>query len=355
MTSSCSGKQLFCSRPFRWFEVTGGQRFGEVFLCCPSWLPLPVGNLTTHSVDEIWNGPTAQEIRRSILQGTFDYCIGSRCPFLQSVSGPVCPVEELADAELRQVAAQHEVALSFGPQQLNCSFDSSCNLSCPSCRSEVVIELGRKTELEALRAKLSVEALTDIRGLYITGSGDPFGSPFFRRWLQTMRRADIPMLESIHLHTNALLWTPRLWSTIPEEIREVIASAHVSIDAATAATYAVNRRGGVFARLLENLQFVAQLRAEGPLRTLAISMVVQANNFREMVQFVGLGADLSVDVVYFSQLVNWGTFSDEEYQQRAVHLPTHPAHLAFREVLTPLLAAGPFVQLGNLTHIARPD
>ena len=40
-----------------------------------------------------------------------------------------------------------------------------------------------------------------------------------------------------------------------------------------------------------------------------------------MPDFLRLAQRIGADEVYFSQLVNWGTFSVEEYARRAVHLP----------------------------------
>ncbi|MGH9158608.1 MAG: radical SAM protein [Vicinamibacteraceae bacterium] len=196
---------------------------------------------------------------------------------------------------------------------------------------------------------LQAEALNEADFLHITGSGDPFGSPYFRRWLQSMKKPDMPRLEWIHLHSNGLLWTPKMWQSISEEVRQLIKSAEISIDAATAATYAVNRRGGSFETLLKNLGFISALRQDGPLNFLKISMVVQANNFTEMPDFVRLGRQLRCDQVYFSQVVNWGTFTRDEFARRAIHLPTHPQHSAFLGVLQDQIFDEPIVDLGNLT------
>ena len=68
-------KRLFCAKPFKWFEVSQGNETGDVYMCCPSWLDMPIGNLTRQSVEEIWNGEKAQEIRRSILDGRLDIAI----------------------------------------------------------------------------------------------------------------------------------------------------------------------------------------------------------------------------------------------------------------------------------------
>src|SRR5262249_53335625 len=193
--------RLFCSRPFSWFEVsrfgeaadsTRTLRGGDTFLCCPSWLTKPVGNLLQSSVDEIWNGETAREIRKSILDGSFKYCNHIRCPFLQNRTFPVQPVDRVVDPLMRRAIDENLTVLPWGPLEINACFDQSCNLSCPSCRTRVIMEHDRHDEITLIKSKLNREALKHARLLYITGSGDPFGSPFFRQWLQTLRREDVP-------------------------------------------------------------------------------------------------------------------------------------------------------------------
>ena len=347
--------RLFCSKPFTWFEVsTKGanvQRKGDVYLCCPSWLDTSIGNLGEQSVEEIWNGENAQKIRQSILDGSFKYCDASKCAFLQTVSGPVQPIEEVEEESFKTVIEQNLTQLPYGPKEVICSYDSSCNLSCPSCRFEIFIETENEQQILSLEEKLRCQALKDATYLYITGSGDPFGSPYFRKWLQTMKKAEMPNLQEIRLHTNAQLWTPGLWNSIPEEIRRLVSSAEISIDAARAETYSMNRRGGDFEKLLRNLEFISSLLKNGPLKSVTISMVVQENNFQEMPDFVRLGKRLGFDVIYFSQLVNWGTFANKEYKRRAVHLPTHPRHSEFVDLLQNRVFEQPEIHLGNLTEI----
>jgi hypothetical protein len=215
------------------------------------------------------------------------------------------------------------------------------------------METGDADAIIDIQKRLESEALADAKLLYITGSGDPFGSPFFRRWLQTMKRAPMPALERIHLHTNGLLWTPRIWETIPAEIQALVRSATISVDAATPSTYAVNRRGGDFATLLERLDFIAALRREGPLEYLEIHMTVQANNFREMPAFVALGRRFGCDRVAFHQLLDWGSFSPEEFAARAIQRLEHPEHDAFLDTLAdPRLDDG-LAYLSNLLELRQ--
>jgi hypothetical protein len=203
-----------------------------------------------------------------------------------------------------------------------------------------------------IQKRLEAEALADARLLYITGSGDPFGSPFFRRWLQTIDPAAMPRLERIHLHTNGLLWTPRIWASIPAATRALVKSATISIDAASPETYAENRRGGEFATLLQRLAFIADLRRNGPLQYLEIHMTVQLNNFQEMPAFVELGRRHACDRVTFHKVLDWGSFSADEYAARAIHLPKHPRHAELLAMLRhPALQDG-LVNLSNFTDLA---
>lgn len=349
---------MFCSKPFTWLEVSRGSLAGEgdTFMCCPSWLPTPIGNARTQTIEEMWNGETAQAIRESMHDGSLRYCDRSRCPYLQSPGGPDNPVQrkvDVTDPQLRDAIDRRLTVLPHGPLDINCSYDRSCNLSCPSCRTAVIVEKREKARVLRIQQRLTEEALPGARMLYITGSGDPFGSPFFRKWLQTMERAQMPNVRIIHLHTNALLFTPRIWATIPADVRELVKSVDISIDAARPETYAINRRGGDFDTLLRNLEFIGTLRRDGPIAWLGINMCVQTNNFREMPEFVRLGARFRVDTVYFQQIVNWGTFTDQEFAKRAVHLPGHPLRDELGAVLADRALDEPWVMLGNLEETRR--
>ena len=75
-------KKYYCTRPFEWFAVLDN---GDVSPCCPPWIDgYRIGNLYEQSVDEVWNGEKAQDFRRSILDGSFEYSNSLSCPFLQS-------------------------------------------------------------------------------------------------------------------------------------------------------------------------------------------------------------------------------------------------------------------------------
>ena len=89
----------------------------------------------------------------------------------------------------------------------------------------------------------------------------------------------------------------------------------VSIDAATRETYEKVRRGGNFDVLRKNMEFASKLRKDGNLSYFRINFVVQSENYKEMIDFVEGGVELGVDEVFFSKVLNWGTYTSEEFKE----------------------------------------
>jgi wyosine [tRNA(Phe)-imidazoG37] synthetase (radical SAM superfamily) len=325
--------KLFCSQPFEHFEV---QTNGLAYLCCPGWMPQPVGDARSGNPEKIWNAPLAQRVRESILDGSFRYCTG--CPFLTTRQGPVRAVEDVTNPEhLAIIRDQRKVIERI--KILNLAYDSTCNLSCPSCRTRVKVASGQKLRrLQTFQETLvTPELLRSLDLLYVTGSGDPFASSVFRTLLRSIDARDYPSLR-IFLHTNALLFTVENWRAM-DRAHPLIHTVSVSIDAATPETYAINRRGGEWTRLLERLDFIRGLRRESSIKELIFNFVVQSNNWREMPNFMLLARNHEVDEVLFTPLKNWSTFSPEEFSERAVHVRSHPDNGAFVRMLAtePLL------------------
>jgi wyosine [tRNA(Phe)-imidazoG37] synthetase (radical SAM superfamily) len=336
-------KTRFCTFPFEMLETTPN---GDVYVCCPSWLPVPIGNTGTQSADQIWHSPIADELRSSILDGSYRYCSKMHCSritndWLLDVTSP----------EAQAIIAQPEAAAASGPKQVLLAHDQSCNLACPSCRKDFI--LANKEQQETLDRVMDNFVMPILRGadyVRVTGSGDPFGSNHFRRVLKAINRTDFPNL-SIHLHTNAMLMNERAWTDLG--LAGQVALTEVSIDAARAETYSVVRRGGDFGRLLENLAFIASLRQSGEIKSFYISFVVQTMNFREMPEFVELGQKLGADLIMFNMIRNWGTYSRDEFRAHFIGASTHPEYRAFLEVLKSPVLAAKEVMMGNVLGYAQ--
>lgn len=333
--------ELVCTQPFEWFELHPD---GSVFLCCPAWLKTAVGNLFNDSCEELWNGPVPQRLRRSVLDGSFRHCNRRRCPRLAAGKAPVMEPARIIDDEIAAAVRSAAIRLPYGPKILNLCHDRSCNLACPSCRpapwQAADAELQRALRLNEL---LLAGPAAHAEELIVSGYGDPFAAPAYRQLLAGVGSASWPRLRRVYLHTNGQLWDAPTWAALPG-LHGLVRSAEISVDAACAATYAENRRGGDFDRLRRNLDFIAKLPV-----SVKLSFVVQANNVGEMNSFADLANHYGWSA-YFSQLVNWGTFSREEFRRRAVHLPEHPRHPDLLGQLR-LLGGRPKVDVGNLAPL----
>jgi sulfatase maturation enzyme AslB (radical SAM superfamily) len=336
----------FCPRPF---EVVETRPNGEVNTCCEAWMPASIGNIGCASAEQVWNSSRAQQIRQSVLDGDFRYCSRMLCP---KIAGRNLP-QRTAVNDPRHVAIVQErrTILPYGPARVILSHDRSCNLSCPSCRRQlIVVDKAKQDELNHFAEKVVLPLLRNARLTKITGSGDPFGSNHFRHVLQRLNRREFPNLL-LEIQTNGQLLDRRAWDDL--ELEGMVESVWISIDAARPATYERLRRGGSFLRLMRNLEFVAGLRRGGRIRSFQLDAVVQAANLDELPEIVDLGLRLGVDRVSFQRIRNWGTFTAAEFAEHDVCSSGHPRFADLCAVLRDPRLARPYVDLGNLASIVK--
>jgi len=326
--------KIYCTRPFDHIQMLDN---GEMVPCCPPWVNhYSLGNINEQSYEEIWNGEKAQEFRESILDGSFRYCNIKSCPHLQEKSNPVGTLDQLKEkkvsGQILHDIVEHKTILDHGPHEIQFAYDRSCNLSCPSCRRGIIMVAGEEQKkLLDMQDKFQTTFLKNADRLFVCGSGDPFASPTFRKFLQTFTKEQAPKLRHINILTNGLL-LKKYWDRLSEYTKEKIQYISVSIDAATPETYAINRRGGDWDLLHENLKFIRKLRKNNTIKGFNASMVVQDNNFRELFDFILMCETYKMDRVQlqiiepdFIRDLGYGDYL-EEWKQKAVHEKTHPNH-----------------------------
>lgn len=342
-------KGRFCPNPFQQFDL---QEDGSAFACCSSWLPLPIGNLKHATLDELWNGQTIQKIRQSIFDGSFRYCRHDRCPRIQNDSLPTLQEAEQGP-DIGSIVKNRSLVLDIPPSLLNLCNDRSCNLVCPSCRTERV-NYHSGPEYHArldLQNRLLGPYLKGSQGraftLSVTGSGDPFASKIFREQLFALDGHKYPNMN-ITLQTNGVLLTPKTWRRM-HAVHKNINAVILSIDAATEATYNITRRGGHWDTLMENCIRLKEFRKIGQLKYLRFDFVVQLANYTEMPAFVSLSKAMGADAAYFSRLQDWGTWPHAEYLRQCVWEKDHPQFQEFMNVLADPSLHDPYVDPGNLS------
>jgi len=362
-------KKGFCVSPFRHADFLVN---GEVWQCCNggwveeqkrwvnAWITTgPSGNVLKNQWQEIWNGEIAKKLRQSMHDGDMQYCDPNECNFLyrwntENITDEVYDngyfpiydettihklwnakeINPTGEEKYKQIIEDKMIELPWGPETIIFSHDRSCNLKCPSCRTDYIQSSGEdRKKAEAIQEIILQEAMNDAHELYITGSGDGFGGEFWRNLLKSITMERYPNMKNLHLHTNGVGWTKKIWSMLSNLHAIPRITTEISIDAATEDTYHQIRVGGIWKILQENLQFI--FTEISNLKFVRLTFVVQNNNYMEMCDFVKMASQLQQlngmkTAVSFQHINNWGTFSHADFAIKNIIDVNHPEHKMFQ-------------------------
>ena len=342
----------YCIFPFENVEINYD---GQLHFCCSTWQRKPFGDFTKKTISEEWNSPAAQEIRSSIIDGSYKFCDKLICPFIQS--GNLKTYNELSE-EQKKYFSEEKIIIDASPSNLMLNYDQSCNLSCESCRVEKISHNANSIESKALNVYtekftkdfLSVPTSKPLK-LNITGSGDPFASLVYREFLENLDGVLFPNL-TIDLQTNGVLFTPVMWQRI-HKIHKNVNHVSVSVDAATEPTYNLVRRGGNWGQLLNNIEFLRTLRSQNQINFLSVNMVVQKRNYIEILDFVSKFDLVNIDAIHLSLVTDWNTWDKKSFNDHAIWKTDNPEHQNFLNLITSPLLEKPNVFIGNLSSFRK--
>lgn len=192
MAKALDKKDWICTQPFEFAEIFDH----TMYMCCPQWLPTNLGN--PNKVQKNWTSKKADRIRESIVDGSYSFCNENRCPKLNGLkegkSHGFISREEFKNNLDRYVNAPIK-SVKF-------NFDQSCNLMCPSCRPEKINYEGeQRSRTEELISNIEEQMGEGLERIECTGSGDPFFSRTFRKWLMNF---DL----SMYLTLNTYIYIP---------------------------------------------------------------------------------------------------------------------------------------------------
>ncbi len=353
-------KQLFCPQPFRNLLISGN----KYRLCCPAWGGLNIAPITA-SPDEAWNGQRAQELRESVLDGSFRFC--QKCPALEDHVARASSGQETAgfkklvmrDSFMRDVIESHSVVVNHVPDRIVLGQSVTCNLKCPSCRSRIMRSTKEpQADIATARHFLFNSDLPGHVGVIrAAGAGEVFANPHYREFLSSLRREDHPKLR-LSLATNGTL-LKRYLPTIIEH-GPPVTEITISVDAATKDTYEAVRLGSSWSNIMANLRYIASTGIR-----VHLVMVVQRANWREMGMLLELAKGLGFAEVHYSAIhrnARSVTANARTLIENAIHLPSHPKHAEFVESLYRFydrykehieLRKRPYVTLSNLASLTR--
>lgn len=256
---------------------------------CGTCRGITLGNVFLDSPQTVWDSIYEKIYRLSMLNATHSFCRGTDCPFL---------VNREITEEIVKPSAHYKDSKPERPRMLIIENDAICNLRCKTCRDEIFAE--RDCVRDSLCEAIIEQYAGYARRLVLNGSGEAIVSPYGLKIIQSNQ---CQSRKNISILSNGNAFTPSCYQKLFGGYDFIDLS--ISIDAATPETYQKLRRGGDWNRLMENLQFMKELKKKGKVGFFQINFVVQKENVKEMALFVLLGKELGVDRVLFNKLENW--------------------------------------------------
>jgi hypothetical protein len=295
---------LKCQTPLNHMELLTE---GALYCCCSTFM-IPMGNVSEGGIQNVWNSVKHKILCLSVLNQTYTFCNASMCPLLFGKKKRLGRF--VADVQRRLEGAYP--SMERAPLISSIGFDYTCNLCCETCRSNLRIakEKDRK-RMDAYAQDTIQELLPHANFFVMAGDGEVFFSPAYRKIYESKEMNQVPY---IRLLSNGTLFNPKNWREFSKgKVGKIMLTA--SIDAATKQTYETIRRNGNFDEVKKNMEFAGELRRRGELAYFRMNFVVQRRNYQEMISFVKWGIEIGADEIFFTKILNWGTYTPEEFEE----------------------------------------
>jgi MoaA/NifB/PqqE/SkfB family radical SAM enzyme len=242
-------------------------QLGIVTACCFNRTHV-LGVYPTSSIEEIWNGPAAGELREALAKG--DLSKGCEKCWQQIQARDFAGSHALFYTERAEVMADRRVQLGMAPEQgsasmtwpmkLEFNIHNACNLQCIMCHG--LASSAIRTHREGLGALPNPydDAFVDQLEPYLPHvveadflGGEPFLINVYRRIWQMIARVN-PKTQ-VCILTNA--------TTLDDGIKSILEGLncwiHVSIDSFHKQTYEMIRRGASYDVVMANLRYFQDL------------------------------------------------------------------------------------------------
>ena len=315
---------------------------GVIYVCgCPVFLPFPVANiLDVESFEEVRELPMVKKIIDSIEDRTYKYCDTDSCGVGKHARRTNWPSHKkdpnrTTKTKTRLFRGQGDT-LAEGEILIAVGIDDSCNLQCPSCRlhkkdwNKIVDDQSERVFNENAMLHDHIKNLISNYNKKATIEFGATGDPFYSvATVNLISSLEYNSLHRYRFRTNGM----SIKAVLPKlKIFPSIEIIDFSIDAATKETHEKIRLGSNWDKVIDNIKWLTGLPNKPKI---TMNFTVQRDNFREIVKFSELGiSELGVDEVTYSLYQQWTHISDEIYAENAVHLPAHPDHEEYKELLT---------------------
>ena len=307
-------EEEYCRTPFQYLEVHFD---GNVSLCCPTFQnPCFVGNIfECNSFEEIWNGESAIELRKTILDGSYKRCKLDLCRYRKSQNQ-------------KQVTTVNTYVEKYPTIVFFCH-DQQCNVRCVMCRDkQIVTDSKRQKFLNSLIQPIFLPMLKDARLVTLNPGGEFFASKHMILLAKNITKY-YPHIK-FHIFSNGIEFNKRNCDKIG--ITDKLNFAEISLHAATEKTYNKIVLGGNFKKVMNNIRWLSSMKRSRKISFIRINFVISSINYEEMPAFQKLIDELDCSSS-FTLYQPWNSKMANQYDEVAVFNPKHPKYNHFLEIL----------------------
>ena len=302
---------------------------GDVVLCgCLGWMPTTIGNLFQTTLQDLLQSALAQDIRQSIIDGSYEYCNEKTCGIINNNQ-----LNSIDTVPINVVPLLKDSKEFILPYEIVIAGDLTCNLSCPSCRTRVIKQSPDQIEKQQQLGKILSQNIfttpTDQKiNLTLSTSGELFASTMLLNFVSSIDFDKFPNV-TLKVQTNGLL-CEKNWHKLGTA-QSKIENITITFDAARSKTYEILRRGGTWKELEAAMKFLSNKKRDTGM-IFNSRMVVQQQNYQEMLEFYNFSLEHNADRVEFVRLTDWATYGSN-FSMQDVLDRNHPEFLQAQEMI----------------------
>lgn len=235
------GARRFCTRPWRQVAVLSDGT--AVCACIDAEKSNPLGNFTTQSFDEVWNGARYEHLRHAIETDIDQVPICRGCP--HRVAGPPPPPGLTTGVDK--------------PRALFIESHIGCNLACPGCNRDGMIESRSSQTLDFDTYKKVIDGLSpDLRYMEFHVGGENYMHKQANEMVRYCRDQNPECVILTSTNGHFFHTEERQRGLLDSGIDCVV----FSVDGAKQESYERYRVNGRLERVLEGMRAVAALKKE---------------------------------------------------------------------------------------------
>lgn len=307
-----NNKHIYCPNPYILAEI---MPYGNVYPCSCAWIKnYSFGNIFEQSFEEIWNGEKAQEFRKKLYYNDFTFC-------------PGCQNLEI----LQEIHSEEPKLISPPPERILLGLDDFCDVKCIFCRGENFVHEALIPEDKASKLiEILTPWLEKAKYVKTNAVGEIFASKASRDLLKNIADS-FPNLK-FEIITNGIHSTKHNLEKL--NLRDRISMMTVSLHAMTEKTYNKIVKGGNFKKVMENIEYFAQLKKEGKIERFELHFTVISFNYKEIKDLIKFARKIDAKIRFLG--LDCAKNLEKSYREINVSDPKHPEYNSLvKEVTSP--------------------